>query len=126
MKLSNKIEALIEQIGNLTMQEAADMANLMETKWGIKANQVQPTQAPVQEKAEASLFDVNLIGYEDSKKISVIKAVRAYKDMGLLEAKNFVEGCTEKPQELKSDIDKAEADKIKSEIEAAGGKIEVK
>ena len=124
--MSNKIEALIEQIGNLTMQEAADMGKMMEEKWGITASQVAPQQQAPEEKAEASLFNVNLIGFDAGKKIGVIKAIRAFKDMGLLEAKNFVEESIEKPQEIKSDLDKAEADKVKTEIETAGGKVEVK
>ena len=71
---------------------------------------------------EDTLLKVILTGYGEQK-IAVIKAVRQVKDMGLLEAKNFVEGV---PQELKSDIEKEEADKIKVAIEAAGGSVEIK
>ena len=63
-----------------------------------------------------------LTGYGENK-IAVIKEVRKFKDMGLLEAKNFVESV---PQELKDDIEKEEAEKIKAEIEAVGGKVEIK
>ena len=123
--MSDKIEALIEQIGNLTMQECADMGKMMEKKWGITASQIQPSAAPVVEEAKATK-DVFLVGYEDSKKIMVIKTIRPILDLGLLEAKNFVEKSASEKVEFKTDLEPAEAEKISKELIAAGGKVEVK
>ena len=120
----SKLETLVEELGKLTVVEAGELAKKLEKTWGIDLAAIQGSApAPVQEKTEESLFKVTLTGFEDSKKISVIKAVRAFKDMGLLEAKNFVEGV---PSVIAEDQQKEEADKIKKDIEIAGGKIEIK
>ena len=123
--MSEKIEALIEQIGNLTMQECADMGKMMEKKWGITASQVQPVAAQVVETAKATK-DVFLVGYEDSKKIMVIKTIRPLLDLGLLEAKTFVEKSAGEPVEIKTDLEPEEADKIAKSLTEAGGKVAVK
>tara|TARA_B100000029_G_scaffold59961_1_gene53942 strand:- start:1810 stop:2181 length:372 start_codon:yes stop_codon:yes gene_type:complete len=123
--MSDKLDALVEQIGNLTMQEAADMAKMMEEKWGIQASNIQPSAAPVVEEAKATK-DVFLVGYEDSKKIMVIKTIRPILDLGLLEAKNYVEKSASEKVEVKTDLEPAEAEKISKELIAAGGKVEVK
>jgi len=123
----SNIDTLIEQLGKLTVVEAGELAKKLEKTWNLDLAKLQGSAvAPVEEKAEASLFNVNLIGFDAGKKIGVIKAIRAFKDMGLLEAKNFVEECIEKPKEIKSDLDKTEAEKIKADIESAGGKVELK
>ena len=126
--MANNIDTLVEQLGKLTVIEAGELSKKLEKAWGLNLDELmnKPQVAVAEEKAEASLFNVNLIGFDAGKKIGVIKAIRAFKDMGLLEAKNFVEESIEKPQEIKSDLDKAEADKVKTEIETAGGKVEVK
>ena len=81
----SNIDTLVEQLGNLTVVEAGELAKKLEKTWGIDLAAIQGSApAPVQEKTEESLFKVTLTGFEDSKKISVIKAVRAFKDMGLL------------------------------------------
>ena len=123
--MSDKLDALVEQIGNLTMQEAADMAKMMEEKWGIQASNIQPSAAPVVEEAKATK-SVYLIGFEDSKKIMVIKTIRPILDLGLLEAKNFVEKSASEKVEIKTDLEPAEAEKISKELIAAGGKVEIK
>ena len=123
----SNIDNLVEQLGKLTVVEAGELSKKLEKAWNLNLSELTTGAQPVPEvKDENATVKVNLIGYEDSKKISVIKVVRGFKDMGLLEAKNFVEGCLETPGELKTDIEKSEAEKIKSEIEAAGGKVEIK
>ena len=120
----SKLETLVEELGKLTVVEAGELAKKLEKTWGIDLAAIQGSApAPVQEKTEESLFKVTLTGFDAGKKIGVIKAVRAFKDMGLLEAKNFVEGV---PSVIAEDQQKEEADKIKKDIETAGGKIEVK
>jgi len=118
------INKLIDELGKLTLQEAADMAKMMEEKWGIQASNIQAgapqAAAPVEAKATLSVI---LTGFDESKKIMVLKKCREHKEMGLLDAKKFVESC---PGTLKEDIDKDEAEKIKQELEAIGGKVELK
>ena len=123
--MSDKLDALVEQIGNLTMQEAADMAKMMEEKQGIQASNIQPSASPVVEEAKATK-NVYLIGFEDSKKIMVIKTIRPILDLGLLEAKNFVEKSASEKVEVKTDLEPEEAEKISKELTAAGGKVEIK
>ena len=119
----SKLETLVEELGKLTVVEAGELAKKLEKTWGIDLAAIQGSApAPVQEK-EDSLFKVTLTGFDAGKKIGVIKAVRAFKDMGLLEAKTFVEEC---PSIIAEDQQKEEANKIKADIESAGGKIEVK
>jgi large subunit ribosomal protein L7/L12 len=117
------IDNLVEELGKLTVIEAGELAKKLEKTWGLDLNAIMSTPAPVEEVKEESLFKITLTGFDPDKKISVIKAIRAFKDMGLLEAKNFVEGC---PSIIAEDQAKDEADKIKADIESAGGKIEVK
>ena len=119
----SKLETLVEELGKLTVVEAGELAKKLEKTWGLDLNALTNTPAVAVEEKEESLFKVTLTGFEDSKKISVIKAVRAFKDMGLLEAKTFVEEC---PSIIAEDQQKEEANKIKADIESAGGKIEVK
>ena len=122
--MSEKIEALIEQIGSLTMQEAADMGKLMEEKWGINISNIQTTpELQDVPEVESSTATVVLKAFAPGKKIPIIKAVRPMLDLGLLEAKTFVEDL---PKVVKSDIEKDEATKIKEELEAAGGEVEIK
>ena len=120
----SQVDTLVEQLGKLTVLEAADLAKKLEKAWGLDYEKILQGAKPqiVEEVKEDTLLKVILTGYGEQK-IAVIKAVRQVKDMGLLEAKNFVEGV---PQELKSDIEKEEADKIKVVIEAAGGSVEIK
>ena len=123
--MSDKLDALVEQLGKLTLQEAADMAKMMEEKWGIQASNIQPSASPVVEEAKATK-NVYLIGFEDSKKIMVIKTIRPILDLGLLEAKNFVEKSASEKVEVKTDLEPEEAEKISKELTAAGGKVEIK
>ena len=118
------ISRLVEELGQLTMQEAADMGKMMEEKWGINISNIQtvPELQDVPE-VESSTATVVLKAFAPGKKIPIIKAIRPMLDLGLLEAKTFVEDL---PKVVKSDIEKDEAAKIKEELEAAGGEVEIK
>ena len=120
------IAKLVEELSKLTVLEAAELAKALEEEWGVSAAAAVAVAAPaadagaaVEEKTE---FDVILTG-DGGKKIQVIKEVRAITGLGLGEAKALVEGA---PKPIKEGVNKDEADKIKAQIEAAGGTVEVK
>ena len=123
----SKIEQLVEDLSGLTVLEAADLAKLLEEKWGVSAaapvaaaaGPAAAAAAPAVEKTE---FTVMLMEAGD-KKINVIKEVRAITGLGLKEAKDLVEGA---PKEVKADVGKDEAAKIKKQLEDAGAKVELK
>ena len=124
--MSTNLDPIAEQLSGLTVMEAADLAKLLEEKWGVSAAAPVAVAAagaadagPAEEKTE---FDVILISFGD-KKIQVIKEVRAITGLGLKEAKDLVEGV---PKAIKEAIPKDEADQIKEKIEAAGGQVDVK
>ncbi len=121
------LNAIADQLSSLTVMEAAELATLLEEKWGVSAAApvavaaaAGPADAAVAE--EKTEFDVILVGFGD-KKIQVIKEVRGITGLGLKEAKDLVEGV---PKPLKEGVPKAEADEIKGKIEAAGGQVDVK
>jgi len=124
------IAKLVDQLSELTVLEAADLAKQLEEKWGVSAAAavaVAPAAggagaaaaAPAEEKTE---FDVILTG-DGGKKINVIKEVRAITGLGLGEAKALVEGA---PKPVKEGVNKEEAEKIKKQIEDSGGTVELK
>lgn len=121
------IAKLVEELSQLTVLEAADLAKALEEAWGVSAAAavaVAPAAggdagAAVEEKTE---FDVILTG-DGGKKIQVIKEVRAITNLGLTEAKALVEGA---PKAIKEAVSKAEAEDIKKKIEEAGGTVELK
>ncbi len=121
------LQKIVDELSTLTVLEAADLAKMLEEKWGVSAAAAVaagpaaagPAAAPVEEKTE---FDVILTG-DGGKKINVIKEVRALTGLGLTEAKTLVESA---PKAIKEGVNKAEADKIKAQIEAAGGTVELK
>ncbi len=123
----SKIEKLVDDLSSLTVLEAADLAKLLEEKWGVSAAAPVAVAAaagggaaaPAAEKTE---FTVVLTDAGD-KKINVIKEVRAITGLGLKEAKDLVEGA---PKEVKADVSKDEAAKIKKQLEDAGAKVELK
>tara|TARA_B100000745_G_C19922453_1_gene310174 strand:+ start:73 stop:441 length:369 start_codon:yes stop_codon:yes gene_type:complete len=119
------ISRLVEELGKLTVIEAGELSKKLEKAWGLNLDSImsQPQAAQQEEKQEESLFKVVLTGFDAGKKIAIIKEVRKFKEMGLLEAKNFVENC---PGILKEDIEKEEAEKLQKELEAVGGKVELK
>jgi len=125
----SKIEKLVEDLSSLTVLEAADLAKLLEDKWGVSAAApVAMAAAPAAggaaaaPAAEKTEFTVVLTDAGD-KKINVIKEVRAITGLGLKEAKDLVEGA---PKEVKADVSKDEAAKIKKQLEDAGAKVELK
>ena len=119
------INRLVEELGKLTVIEAGELSKKLEKAWGLNLDSImsQPQAVQQEEKQEESLFKVVLTGFDAGKKIGIIKEVRKFKEMGLLEAKNFVENC---PGILKEDIEKEEAEKLQKELEAVGGKVELK
>ena len=123
----SKIEKLVEDLSALTVLEAADLAKLLEDKWGVSAAApvaaaAAPAAAAAAPAAEKTEFTVVLTDAGD-KKINVIKEVRAITGLGLKEAKDLVEGA---PKEVKADVNKDEAAKIKKQLEDAGAKVELK
>ena len=123
----SKIEKLVEDLSSLTVLEAADLAKLLEEKWGVSAAApiamaAAPAAAAAAPVAEKTEFTVVLLEAGD-KKINVIKEVRAITGLGLKEAKDLVEGA---PKEVKADVNKDEAAKIKKQLEDAGAKVELK
>ncbi len=124
----SKIEKLVEDLSGLTVLEAAELAKLLEDKWGVSAAApvamaaAGPAAAAAAPAAEKTEFTVVLTEAGD-KKINVIKEVRAITGLGLKEAKDLVEAA---PKEVKADVNKDEAAKIKKQLEDAGAKVELK
>jgi large subunit ribosomal protein L7/L12 len=125
----SKIEQIANDLSALTVLEAAELAKLLEEKWGVSAAapvaQMAPQGGPsaaTPAAAEKTEFTVVLTDAGD-KKINVIKEVRAITGLGLKEAKDLVEGA---PKEVKADVPKDEAAKIKKQLEDAGAKVELK
>ncbi len=122
------IAKLVEELSKLTVLEAADLAKALEEAWGVSAAAAVAVAAPAAGGAAAEAaeekteFDVILTG-DGGNKIAVIKEVRAITSLGLTEAKALVEAA---PKAIKEGVSKAEAEDIKTKIEAAGGKVEVK
>ena len=119
------LNKIIEDLSSLTVVEAAELSKQLEEKWGVTAV-AAPTAAPAGAAAapaeEKDEFTIMLSSAGD-KKINVIKEVRAITALGLKEAKDLVEGA---PKEVKSGVNKKEAEEIKKKLEAAGAKVELK
>ena len=124
------LEKIVDELSGLTVLEAAELAKLLEEKWGVSAAAAVAVAAapagaggaaaaPVEEKTE---FTVVLSAVGD-KKIEVIKEVRAITALGLKEAKDLVEGA---PKPVKEGVGKEEAEKIKAALEKVGAKVELK
>ena len=120
------LNAIVEQLSALTVLEAADLAKMLEEKWGVSAAAAVAVAGPAAAAApaaeEKTEFDVILTG-DGGKKINVIKEVRAITGLGLTEAKTLVESA---PKAIKEGLNKAEADKLKAQLEAAGATVELK
>ena len=121
------IAKLVEELSKLTVMEAAELAKALEEEWGVSAAAAVAVAGPAAGGAaeaaeEKDEFDVILTG-DGGKKIQVIKEVRAITGLGLTDAKALVEGA---PKPIKEGVNKAEAEEIKSKIEAAGGTVELK
>ena len=119
------LNKIIEDLSSLTVVEAAELSKQLEEKWGVTAMAAAaPAAAAAGGAAEEAKddFTVMLISAGE-KKINVIKEVRAATSLGLKEAKDLVEGA---PKEVKSGVNKKDAEEIKSKLEAAGAKVELK
>jgi large subunit ribosomal protein L7/L12 len=122
----SKIEKIVDDLSALTVLEAADLAKLLEEKWGVSAAApvaavaaAGPAAAAPEAKTEFSV----MLMEAGANKINVIKEVRAITGLGLKEAKDLVEAA---PKEVKADVGKDEAEKIKKQLEGAGAKVELK
>ena len=123
------LDKIVDELSSLTVLEAAELAKLLEAKWGVSAAAAvavaaapgagAAAAAPVEEQTE---FTVVLAAIGE-KKIEVIKEVRAITALGLKEAKDLVEGA---PKPVKEGVPKEEAEKIKAALEKAGAKVELK
>ena len=121
------LNKIIDDLSSLTVVEAAELSKQLEEKWGVTAAAAVAAApaagaaggAPAEEKSE---FTIVLASAGD-KKINVIKEIRGVTTLGLKEAKDLVEGA---PKEVKSGVNKKEAEEIKAKLEAAGAKVELK
>ena len=122
------LNTIVDSLSSLTVMEAADLAKLLEEKWGVSAAAPVAVAAGGAAGADAGAveeqveFDVILISSGD-KKIQVIKEVRSITSLGLKEAKELVESA---PKALKEAVSKEEAEKLKEQIEGAGGQVDIK
>jgi large subunit ribosomal protein L7/L12 len=119
---------IVDELSSLTVLEAAELAKLLEEKWGVSAaapvammaaGSGGAAAAPVEEKTEYTV----VLATVGAQKINVIKEVRAITSLGLKEAKDLVEGA---PKPVKEGVTKDEAEKIKKQLEAAGATVELK
>jgi large subunit ribosomal protein L7/L12 len=120
------LSKIVDDLSSLTVLEAAELAKMLEEKWGVSAaaavavaGPAAAAAAPVEEKTE---FTVMLMAAGE-KKIEVIKEVRALTGLGLKEAKDLVEAA---PKAVKEGVNKEEAEKVKAQLEKAGAKVELK
>ena len=121
------LNKIVDELSKLTVVEAAELSKQLEEKWGVTAAAAVAAPAagaaaggaPAEEKDE---FTIVLASAGD-KKINVIKEVRAITTLGLKEAKDLVEGA---PKEIKSGVNKKDAEEMKKKLEAAGAKVELK
>jgi large subunit ribosomal protein L7/L12 len=122
------LQKIVDDLSKLTVLEAADLAKMLEEKWGVTAAAAVAVAAapgagggaaPAEEKTEFTV----VLAAAGEKKIEVIKEVRAVTGLGLKEAKDLVEGA---PKPVKEGIAKDEAEKIKAQLEKAGAKVELK
>ena len=118
------LNKIIDDLSSLTVVEAAELSKQLEEKWGVTTTAAAPAApaagaAPAEEKDDYTI----VLTAAGDKKINVIKEVRAVTSLGLKEAKDLVEGA---PKDVKSGVNKKEAEEIKAKLEAAGAKVELK
>jgi large subunit ribosomal protein L7/L12 len=120
------LQKIVDELSTLTVLEAADLAKMLEEKWGVSAAapvaMMAAGAAPAAAVEEKTEFNVILTA-AGAQKINVIKEVRAITSLGLKEAKDLVEGA---PKAVKEGVNKDEAEKIKKQLEAAGATVELK
>ena len=118
------LNKIIDDLSSLTVVEAADLSKQLEEKWGVTAAAaVAPAPAAGAEPAEEKDEYTIVLTAAGDKKINVIKEVRTVTSLGLKEAKDLVEGA---PKDVKTGVNKKEAEEIKAKLEAAGAKVELK
>ena len=121
------LNKIIDDLSSLTVVEAAELSKQLEEKWGVTAAAAAVAAAPAAavgaEPAEEKDEFIIMLTAAGDKKINVIKEVRACTSLGLKEAKDLVEGA---PKEVRSGVNKKEAEEIKKKLEAAGAKVELK
>ena len=121
------IEALVKQLGQLTVVEAGQLAKQLEKEWDLDLEALTSgggAQAVAPAEESQTEFNVMLTGYAEDKKIAVLKVVKTIKDIGLMDAKKFVEG--DLPAAVVEEVDKEKAEKFKKDIEDAGGQVQLK
>ena len=123
--MSEKINAMIEEIKGLTVLELSELVHALEEVFGVSAAAMAaaPAAGAAPAAEEKTDFDVVLTGFDAAQKIKVIKVVREVMGLGLAEAKAAVEGT---PTTLKEALGKDEAEALKKQVEEAGGKVELK
>ena len=118
------LNKIIEDLSSLTVVEAAELSKQLEEKWGVTAMAAAAPPAAAGGAVEEAKDDFTIMLVSaGEKKINVIKEVRAATSLGLKEAKDLVEGA---PKEVKSGVNKKDADELKTKLEAAGAKVELK
>ena len=120
------LNKIIDELSSLTVVEAAELSKQLEEKWGVTAAAAvapAPAAAGGAELAEEKDEFTIMLTAAGDKKINVIKEIRAVTTLGLKEAKDLVEGA---PKQVKSGVNKKEAEEIKKKLEAAGAKVELK
>ena len=122
------LSKLVDELSTLTVLEAAELAKMLEEKWGVSAAAAVavaagPAAAAAAAPAEEQTEFTAVLAAIGDKKIEVIKEVRALTGLGLKEAKDLVEGA---PKAVKEGVNKEEADKIKATLEKVGAKVELK
>ena len=118
------LNKIIEDLSSLTVVEAAELSKQLEEKWGVTAMAAAAPAAAAGGATEEAKDDFTvMLMSAGEKKINVIKEVRAATSLGLKEAKDLVEGA---PKEVKSGVNKKDAEELKAKLEAAGAKVELK
>jgi large subunit ribosomal protein L7/L12 len=122
------LSKIVDELSSLTVLEAAELAKLLEEKWGVSAAAAVAVAAGPAAGAAAAVAEEKteftvVLAAAGEKKIEVIKEVRALTGLGLKEAKDLVEGA---PKPVKEGVNKEEAEKVKAQLEKAGAKVELK
>lgn len=125
---SERVQEMADKLSELSPAAAGELAKTLAKLWGVSIDRptgpaIQQPAEQVQAAPEQTEFDVILTGFDEAKKIAVVREVRTITQLGLKEAMALV---NEAPNQLKTAVSKDEADRIKATIEGAGGKVEVK
>ena len=121
--MSADIDKIVKELGQLTVVEAGELAKKLSKEWDIDLNALQAAPAPVEPVVEEKLTRTIILTSFGEKKMGVLKVVKEILGLGLMEAKHFVEAL---PNPVKEDIDIEEAEKLKKQLEEAGGTVQLK